>query len=229
MIATITIIFITIGHFIVSLIIAHARYILSLIFNPGVTVEQDTNDISLYMLCSASALVTIAFNSIFIAHFIPLKSKWKANFLQIAAIVAGYYWRLHQRSNMDGILGISIVLLITLFLTLVIAISLKQALIELNKEQTKEISKVLVNMRAIKKVSEDYQDMLESLEEGIVVVKNDRINFTNKIFKQIIKRLNLDYEDEAVRKKLLDLKIFKVFRSGAEENDNSVSEMSRRN
>jgi hypothetical protein len=56
--------------------------------------------------------------------------------------------------------------------------------------------------------------MFESLQEGIVVIKNEVITFKNKIFTQLYSQGDHDEEETP----FLDLKIFKVFRKADSEN-----------
>lgn len=41
-------------------------------------------------------------------------------------------------------------------------------------------------MKTDLKISNEYMEMFQALEEGIIVVKNGSLNFQNGIFKQII-------------------------------------------
>ena len=53
-----------------------------------------------------------------------------------------------------------------------------------------------------------YQEMLESLEEAILVIKDDKIEFKNQLLTSIIKRIKMDPNDAVSRisEKILDIK-----------------------
>jgi len=75
------------------------------------------------------------------------------------------------------------------------------------------------------RASQEYQEMFETLSSAVVVVKNDCVNYLNKHFKSILRRVRTEGED------ILDLAMFKIFRKGEEEsrNEPTQSNLSRRN
>ena len=62
----------------------------------------------------------------------------------------------------------------------------------------------------IKKVKEEYEDMFMTLEEGVAVIENMNINFSNQQFQDIISKFQFDSQ-KSVNKNFLDLKMFKVY------------------
>ncbi len=49
--------------------------------------------------------------------------------------------------------------------------------------------KTMSNFSLQNKVSAEMNEIFENLEEGIVVLKNNTVNYTNKIFNNILKNL----------------------------------------
>ena len=115
------------------------------------------------------------------------------------------------------------ILLGYLSLFLFMLTSLLQVKIGLTKLETSEKVKQITSLTAINKSQEDYQDLIQCIEEGIVVVKNDQLKITNKIFRQILKRLKLPYSK--VKNYALDLKIFKLYRQSGLGSEVSCSDL----
>mmetsp|Transcript_33670 Transcript_33670/g.51994 ORF Transcript_33670/g.51994 Transcript_33670/m.51994 type:complete len:257 (-) Transcript_33670:1586-2356(-) len=92
------------------------------------------------------------------------------------------------------------------------------SLINWNQEYSSSLSKSLREVEAINKLQEEMRDLLESLDLGIVEVKNGSVSFMNLIFKQILNQVEgWNGEDANIKKKLLDLKIFRLFRSDSSQ------------
>ena len=62
------------------------------------------------------------------------------------------------------------------------------ALLNLNNEQTLVMNKIL-NSNEIQKL---YEEILGNLEEGIILFKNDQIEYLNEAYVKIIDRLLID-------------------------------------
>ena len=60
----------------------------------------------------------------------------------------------------------------------------------------------------MKYVSQEFYEMLHSLQEGLAVFKNKQISFSNKTFQKIVDRIN--FGDEINMK---DYKLFKLYRN----------------
>lgn len=61
----------------------------------------------------------------------------------------------------------------------------------------------------------DYHELLQNLEEGIILVSNNSVNFSNKIFLDILKATKMvDDKSSTIPEDVMDLKIFKLFRAG---------------
>ena len=82
-------------------------------------------------------------------------------------------------------------------------------------------------MKTIKDISKEYSDMLQSLEEGIVVVKDAAINFSNDIFKEILHRVVLPSNQNS-KTSILDLKIFKIYRKTEDKEEEEVKSVYKR-
>lgn len=63
--------------------------------------------------------------------------------------------------------------------------------------------------------------MLQNLEEAIVVSKENTIDFTNDIFCQMIKRLNVEFEEVD---EILKLKFLKIYRETEDESMNRTDD-----
>ena len=70
-------------------------------------------------------------------------------------------------------------------------------------------------------MSDEMFEIFENLEEGIVLFKQDAINFKNQIFIDLLKNINVVSDDE--NNDIIDLKIFKLYKDG--NSDDSTSEL----
>jgi hypothetical protein len=61
----------------------------------------------------------------------------------------------------------------------------------------------------VKSISDEYYEILESLQEGIALFKGGSLTFSNGIFKDIMKSL---LSDDSELEEVLNRPIFKVFR-----------------
>ena len=87
----------------------------------------------------------------------------------------------------------------------VLFIYFNQSLQNLNLDILIEANKSLIEMKVVKRLQQEFQEMFESLQEGIVVIQNEAIIFKNSIFTQVCGR-----GDENLP--FMDLHIFKLFR-----------------
>jgi hypothetical protein len=71
-------------------------------------------------------------------------------------------------------------------------------------------------------MSQEFNEIFENLEEGIVYVQNKSIKFANQIFKDIVKNATDEKSSQSTNiHDMLNLKIFKVHRNeGNSSNDN---------
>ena len=91
-----------------------------------------------------------------------------------------------------------------------------------------EINQGIKESETIKKVKEEYEDMLMSLEEGIAVFEDMKINFSNQQFQKIISSFEQDGQ-RSTNKSLLDLKMFKIYHKlDSIFNDSSTGESPNR-
>lgn len=58
---------------------------------------------------------------------------------------------------------------------------------KVNSNKTLHINNIFKQKELYNELHNEYQQIFESLEEGIVVVKNDKLSFTNEMFHQIFK------------------------------------------
>ena len=65
----------------------------------------------------------------------------------------------------------------------------------------------------VQELQKEQKQMLESLEEGIVLLRANEISFSNSIFDQILRR----GEDDIDPSKLMDKKVFMVYRKDNED------------
>ena len=75
-------------------------------------------------------------------------------------------------------------------------------------------AKSQAEINVIMKFQAEFVQMIDNLQEGIVVIQNEAIVFSNTIFEDISHNKNLLIE-------MLDQEIYKVFRSNDEEPDTS--------
>ncbi len=77
-----------------------------------------------------------------------------------------------------------------------------------------ELIKIINKGEFDRKVSIELNEIMEKLEEGILLVKNNSINFANKILHRIFKKLNIISRiEDGIKNEVLDYKIFKLYRS----------------
>ena len=96
---------------------------------------------------------------------------------------------------------------------------LKDKLYKINSNKTLHINSIFKEKELYNELHNEFQQIFESLEEGIVVVKNDKISFTNEMFHQIFKYdASLSQEANQSQHEIeIDYKIFKVFRDEFKE------------
>ena len=92
-----------------------------------------------------------------------------------------------------------------------------------HKEELKRIEETQQN-------DQDYKQMFENLEEGIILYTKGKIYYANKIFNKIIKGLDIiKRKSSTVSDDVMNLKIFKLYRCGKmfeDEEDSSQSHQS---
>jgi hypothetical protein len=71
-------------------------------------------------------------------------------------------------------------------------------------------------------MSKEFIEMFQSLEEGILVIKNKTIDFSNDIFKEILTRISFDKEIKDIGE-MLHQPIFKIFRETKNEEEDKKS------
>mmetsp|Transcript_29239 Transcript_29239/g.44058 ORF Transcript_29239/g.44058 Transcript_29239/m.44058 type:complete len:97 (-) Transcript_29239:2149-2439(-) len=95
----------------------------------------------------------------FVVCYIPLYKRM-TNGVQTVVVAVGIFFKLeHMESFLDRPIHTFFFFLVTLVM-LVLVLSLIDAILVLNRKQAQDISKALIEMRSISKVSEEYQDML---------------------------------------------------------------------
>ena len=62
-----------------------------------------------------------------------------------------------------------------------------------------------------KQISDEMNELMQNLEEGILVSKDNTIHFTNQIFNNILHDINVTAEIGKMDETTLDFKIFKLF------------------
>ena len=77
-----------------------------------------------------------------------------------------------------------------------------------------ELIKIINKGESEKKMSDELNEIFENLEEGIILIKNNSINFANKMFHKILQNIHLIHANENhIHEGILDYKIFRLFRS----------------
>ena len=79
----------------------------------------------------------------------------------------------------------------------------------------------------MKNFVKEQNQILESLEEGIIVVKNDEIQFINHLLQEITSKLVKNSSLISMSHQVLEAPIFKVFRQ-TQLSDNKSPEVSNR-
>ena len=98
---------------------------------------------------------------------------------------------------------------VTALIMIPIFIYINIALANNATESTRMASELISEMKTIKKITKEYSEMLQSLQEGIVVVKDGTVNFSNEIFKDILGRAELQGSQTS---DILDLNMYKEYR-----------------
>jgi hypothetical protein len=59
------------------------------------------------------------------------------------------------------------------------------AIKNLDRISFKKVDQMQTEVRIVKEVQKEYTQLLESLDEGIIVLQNEKINFQNQVFQSI--------------------------------------------
>ena len=73
----------------------------------------------------------------------------------------------------------------------------------------------------VQELQKEQQQMLGSLEEGIVLLRANEISFSNSIFDQILSRR----EDQIDQSTLMDKKVFQIYRKDNEQDVGSLRDV----
>jgi len=71
------------------------------------------------------------------------------------------------------------------------------------------VASVKSQIEQAKKIAKEYHEMLSSLKEGILVIKDDEINFANDIFYEILANVCLKH---ANKQSIFKTSVFKIYR-----------------
>ena len=82
-------------------------------------------------------------------------------------------------------------------------------------DQHSKLINIIKQLKAKKNFSNENNEIFQNLDEGIIVMQNGAINFSNQLFKEILKSMNV-VTDTSVKltQAVMDMKIFKLHRSG---------------
>ena len=69
------------------------------------------------------------------------------------------------------------------------------------------------DITVMKNVSKEFYEMFNTMEEGIVVFKDEIINFSNNAFREIIN----SFDDDEIGLDLIKYKLFKIYRENKSE------------
>lgn len=86
---------------------------------------------------------------------------------------------------------------------------------------------MMQEVSVLKEVQKEQTQIMQSLEEGIILMKQNELAFTNQIFDQILKKENETIDNNL----LMDKKIFRVYRNDneADKDDHSINLRSNSN
>ena len=77
-----------------------------------------------------------------------------------------------------------------------------------------ELIKIINKGDFEKKMSNEVNEIFENLEEGILLIKNNSINFANKMFHQILQNMSIiSSNGDNIEEGVLDYKMFRLFRN----------------
>ena len=80
--------------------------------------------------------------------------------------------------------------------------------LHLNRKKQKLIYNFMYEQSRTDELKDEQQQIFESLEEGIVVIKKEQISFANTTFRDIIGKMNSKEGEDEEKKDLLSHKIF---------------------
>ena len=130
------------------------------------------------------------------------------NILNVIVGNIGLVYRIYDFSNFN----ITLVELFT-FLTCLGGQSLYvvcyQAIQSIEDQQKRDIYEKQKETNIVKMIYKEFHQMIMSLEEGIVVIQNGNISFSNDMFLDIIKRLKLNENQKIMN--TINLKVFRVY------------------
>ena len=76
-----------------------------------------------------------------------------------------------------------------------------------------ELVKIIDKGKLEQQISNETQEIFENLEEGIVVLKNNTIDFGNKVFHNILNNIGaIESTHSQIHDQILDYQIFQLFR-----------------
>ena len=84
-----------------------------------------------------------------------------------------------------------------------------QTIQSIEDQQKRDIYEKQKETNIIKMIYKEFHQMIMSLEEGIVVIQNGNISFSNDMFLDIIKRLKLNENQKIMN--TINLKVFRVY------------------
>ena len=78
----------------------------------------------------------------------------------------------------------------------------------------KSVNQLLKENETVMRISTEFYEMFHSMEEGLVVFKNDAVSFSNNTFQRIIGNVNFGDGPDSIKMK--DYKLFKLYRGDDE-------------
>lgn len=96
--------------------------------------------------------------------------------------MAGLNFRIYDFSDPDIQFGKIIVNSLSFFICLPLYMYCNQALVNINKKQEADVNMMVKEMKIAQELQIEQQQLFESLEEGIILIKENEISLKNSIF-----------------------------------------------
>ena len=110
----------------------------------------------------------------------------KMNMLTVVLMVTGLNQRIYGYSNLRPHLVKMLINSICIIVGFPFYIYVNQAVINLSDNHNIEVTNMMQEVKVAKEISNEYQEMLENLEEAIVVAKKKTISFSNSLFDKVL-------------------------------------------
>lgn len=157
-------------------------------------------------------------------HLFP-QQKMKMTIIFIISLYIGLNYRLVGLSFFFQNFGTTARVAFSELLTFAVSAYYLQKMNNLDRVKVQEIDKVIIDLKESQQKDKQLKLVLESLEEGIIMLQEQKVTFQNHLSKQLLSDI-LPASKSEDPKELLDIKMFKLYANAEED---ASQESKRRN